>query len=113
LRDPHLDQWLYNIKVVLILLLVPNGRPDFIFELVELFGVLLEVRFLPSVSLSGEVEVLVMETLGQSMPWLGGTWGRWLGLLVQLIQFEVCDPRDLDWACIKGFRLKHLNSSWS
>jgi hypothetical protein len=77
---------------VLILLLVPNGRPDFIFELVELLGVLLEVRFLPSVSLSGEVEVSMMETLGKSMPWLGGAWGRWLRELVQLIQFEVCDP---------------------
>ena len=77
---------------MLILLLIPNGRPDFIFELVELLGVLLEIGFLPSVSLSGEVEVSMMETLGKSMPWLGGTWGRWLSQLVQLIQFEVCDP---------------------
>ena len=80
LRYPDLDLWLHHIKVVLILLLVPNGRPDFIFKLVELLRVLLEIPFVPpSVSLCGEVEILVMETLGESLPWLGGPWGRWLG----------------------------------
>jgi len=80
LRHPDLDQWLHHIKVVMILLLVPNGRPDFILKLVELLRVLLEIPFVrPSVSLSGKVEVLVMETLGESLPWLGGPWGRWLG----------------------------------
>ena len=80
LRYSDLYQWLHHIKVVLILLLVPNGRPDFILKLVELFGVLLKIPFVrPSVSLCGEVEVLVMETLGESLPWLGGPWGRWLG----------------------------------
>ena len=85
LGDPYLDQWLNHIKVVLILLLVPNRRSDFIFELVELFGVLLRVCFVPSISFSGEVEVLVVGTLGKSMTWLGGTWGRWLGEFDKLI----------------------------
>jgi hypothetical protein len=113
LRDPYLNLWLNNIKVVLILLLVPDGRSDFIFELVELLRVLLKFPFVPSISLCGEVEVLVMETLGEPLPWLGGPWGRWFGEIVQLIQFEVCHPRDLDWGCFKGLRLKHLNTSRS
>lgn len=94
LRHPDLNQGLHHIEVVLILLLVPDGRPDFIFELVELFGVLLGIPFVPpTVSLCGKVEVLVMmETLGESMPWLRGTWGRWLLEMVQLSQFEVCYP---------------------
>lgn len=93
LRYPDLYQWLHHIEVVLILLLVPDGRPDFIFELVELLRVLLEIPFVPpSVSLCGEVEVLVMETLGESLPWLGGPWGCRLGEIIQLIQFEVSHP---------------------
>ena len=78
---------------MLVLLLVPDGRSDFIFELVELFRVLLEFPpFVSSISLCGVVEVLVMETLGEPLPWLGGPWGRWLGEMVQLIWFEVCNP---------------------